>query len=112
MKRSSEVYWVGTEKQPEELTLTNLLHAGYNPVEISITGEDDEGSVGFTSLDRDLRLFYITVWVNTVLVGRVWFRAGELLGDMGEGCGTAVLFMGEAEDEVQTDLRVLSASKR
>ena len=89
-----------------------MLHAGYNPVEISVTGEDDEGSVGFTSLDRDLWLFYITVWVNTVLVRRVWFRAGELLGDVGEGCGTAVLFMGEAEDEVQTDLRVLSASKR
>ena len=89
-----------------------MLHAGYNPVEISITSEDDEGSVGFTSLDRDLWLFYITVRVDAVLVRRVWFRAGELLGDVGEGCGTAVLFMGEAEDEVQTDLRVLSASKR
>ena len=89
-----------------------MLHAGHNPVKISITGEDDEGSVGFTGLDRDLRLFYITVWVNTVLVRRVWLRARELLGDVGEGCGTAVLFMGEAEYEVQTDLRVLSASKR
>ena len=83
---------------------TDLLHARYNSRKISVTREDDEGRVGFSCLDGGF-LLHIAVFGDALLVRGMRFRAGELLGNVGEGCCTAILLMGEAEDEVQTDLR-------
>ncbi len=75
-----------------------MLHARDNSREISVTCEDDKGRVGFSCLDGGL-LLHIAVLGDAFLVGGMRFRA-ELLGYVGEGCCTAILLMGDTEDEV------------
>lgn len=83
-----------------------MFHAGYDSIEITVTREDDKGRVGFSGLDGGF-LFNVSVLGDALLVRRMRFRAGKLFSYVGEGCCTAIFLMGEAEDEVQTDLRVL-----
>ena len=89
--------------------LTSLLHARYDSIKVTITRKYHESCVGLSCLNGGVWLD-IAVVGDAFLVRGMGFGAGELLGYVGEGCRTAILLMGEAEDEVETDLRVLSVS--